>query len=53
MVDFVESLSIDKRLYQYDIAGSIAHAKMLAQQKLLTKTEFAKIKSIWRLWRPW
>ncbi len=27
MVDFVESLSIDKRLYKYDIAGSLAHAK--------------------------
>jgi argininosuccinate lyase len=43
MVDFVESLSIDKRLYRYDIAGSIAHAKMLAQRKLITKGEFAKI----------
>ena len=29
-IDFVESLSIDQRLYKYDIAGSIAHAKMLA-----------------------
>lgn len=44
MVDFVESLSIDKRLYKYDIAGSIAHAQMLAKQKLITKAEFAKIK---------
>jgi argininosuccinate lyase len=44
MVDFVESLSIDKRLYKYDIAGSIAHAKMLAQRKLITKGELAKIK---------
>jgi len=43
MVDFVESLSFDKRLYKYDIAGSIAHARMLAQQKLITKGEFAKI----------
>lgn len=43
MVDFVESLSIDKRLYKYDIAGSIAHAKMLAKQKLLTKRELVKI----------
>ena len=45
MVDFVESLSIDKRLYKYDIAGSIAHAKMLASRKLITKGEFAKIES--------
>jgi argininosuccinate lyase len=44
MVDFVESLAIDKRLYNYDIAGSLAHAQMLSEQKLLTKSEFAKIK---------
>jgi argininosuccinate lyase len=43
-VDFVESLSIDKRLYKYDIVGSIAHAQMLAEQKLLTKDEFRQIK---------
>ncbi len=44
MVDFVESLSVDERLYKYDIAGSIAHAQMLAEQKLITKAEFAAIK---------
>lgn len=44
-IDFVESLSIDKRLYKYDIAGSIAHARMLAEQKLITKDEFNSIKS--------
>ncbi|MFH1719817.1 MAG: argininosuccinate lyase [Planctomycetota bacterium] len=44
MVDFVESLSIDKRLYKYDIVGSIAHAQMLAEQKLITKDEFRQIK---------
>ena len=43
-VDFVESLSIDKRLYKYDIVGSIAHAQMLAEQKLITKDEFNSIK---------
>jgi len=43
-VDFVESLSIDKRLYKYDIVGSIAHAHMLADQKLITKDEFKQIK---------
>jgi argininosuccinate lyase len=43
-VDFVESLSIDKRLYKYDIVGSIAHAQMLAEQKLITKDEFKQIK---------
>ena len=45
MVDFVESLSIDKRLYKYDIVGSIAHAQMLAEQKLITKNELKQIKS--------
>ncbi|MBN2018927.1 MAG: argininosuccinate lyase [Sedimentisphaerales bacterium] len=44
MVDFVESLNIDKRLYKYDIAGSIAHAQMLTKRKMLTKSEFSKIK---------
>jgi argininosuccinate lyase len=44
MVDFVQSLSCDKRLYKYDIAGSIAHAQMLADQKLITKTELKQIK---------
>ena len=43
-VGFVESLSVDKRLYKYDIVGSIAHAQMLAQQKLITKDEFKQIK---------
>jgi argininosuccinate lyase len=43
-VDFVESLSLDKRLYKYDIVGSIAHAQMLAEQKLMTKDEFRQIR---------
>ncbi len=44
-VDFVESLSYDKRLYKYDIAGSIAHAQMLAEQKLISRAEAAEIKN--------
>jgi len=44
MVNFVESLSYDRRLYKYDIAGSIAHAKMLAEQRLISKDEFRQIK---------
>ena len=43
-VGFVESLSIDTRLYKYDIVGSIAHARMLAEQKLITKDELKLIK---------
>jgi argininosuccinate lyase len=44
-VNFVESLSYDKRLYKYDIAGSIAHAQMLARQKLITEDELEHIKA--------
>jgi argininosuccinate lyase len=43
-INFVESLSYDTRLYKYDVAGSIAHAKMLADQKLISKAELAEIK---------
>jgi len=43
-VRFVESLSFDRRLYKVDIVGSIAHAEMLAAQKLITAAEFAAIK---------
>lgn len=44
MIDFVESLSVDERLYKHDIVGSIAHAQMLAEQKLITRAEFKRIK---------
>ncbi|MHC4124874.1 MAG: argininosuccinate lyase [Planctomycetota bacterium] len=43
-VDFVQSLSVDNRLYKYDIVGSIAHAQMLAEQRLITRDEFKQIK---------
>jgi argininosuccinate lyase len=33
---FVESISYDRRLYKHDIAGSIAHATMLANVGLIT-----------------
>jgi len=36
---FTESVSIDGRLYREDIAGSIAHARMLASTGLLTADE--------------
>src|SRR5688572_15740676 len=32
---FVESISYDRRLYKHDIAGSIAHATMLAKVGLI------------------
>src|SRR5881392_1090451 len=36
---FVESISYDRRMYKHDIAGSIAHATMLAKVKLITDAE--------------
>ncbi|MFT3784548.1 MAG: argininosuccinate lyase [Tepidisphaeraceae bacterium] len=36
---FVESMSYDWRLYKHDIAGSIAHATMLAKVKLITDAD--------------
>ena len=32
---FTESISFDRRLYKYDIAGSIAHVTMLAKQGII------------------
>ncbi|MBS1234704.1 MAG: argH [Nitrospirae bacterium] len=32
---FTESISFDKRLWKHDIRGSIAHAKMLAKQRII------------------
>src|SRR3954469_6040184 len=36
---FVESISYDRRIYKQDIAGSIAHATMLAKVGLITDQE--------------
>ena len=36
---FTASIHFDKRLYRQDIEGSIAHARMLASQKIITKKE--------------
>jgi len=41
--EFTESVSYDKRLAPYDIAGSTAHVKMLAKQGILTEEEAGKI----------
>ena len=41
--DFVESISYDNRLYRQDIAGSIAHAKMLSKVGLITEDEEVRI----------
>ena len=36
---FTASIHFDKRLYRYDIEGSIAHTRMLARQKLITRED--------------
>jgi argininosuccinate lyase len=41
--EFGASISFDQRLYRQDISGSIAHAKMLAQQGIISQDEVVKI----------
>ena len=43
MQEINQSITFDKELYQYDIAGSKAHAKMLCQQGIITKQELREI----------
>jgi argininosuccinate lyase len=40
---FTASLPFDRRLYRHDIRGSIAHANMLAQVKLISRADANKI----------
>ncbi len=40
---FTESISFDKALWKQDIEGSIAHARMLAKQRIITAKEAAAI----------
>ena len=41
--DFQASIDFDKRMYREDIQGSIAHAKMLAAQKIISDDDAKKI----------
>lgn len=41
--DFSESISFDKKLYKYDIRGSIAHAKMLSETGIISSSSSSKI----------
>ncbi len=41
---FTESISYDRELAAVDIQGSLAHAKMLAEVKLITKKDLAAIR---------
>jgi argininosuccinate lyase len=36
VIDYTSSLPFDRRLYRYDISGSIAHARMLAKQGIIS-----------------
>ncbi|MGD1152395.1 MAG: argininosuccinate lyase [Syntrophales bacterium] len=36
---FTASIHFDKRLYRYDIEGSIAHARMLSKQRIISKKD--------------
>jgi argininosuccinate lyase len=40
---FTASIQFDNRLYRYDIAGSIAHARMLGHVGIITETECGQI----------
>ncbi|HTN71571.1 MAG TPA: argininosuccinate lyase [Methylomirabilota bacterium] len=40
---FTASIDVDARLYRHDIAGSIAHARMLARQRIIPARDAAKI----------
>ncbi|MBE0481184.1 MAG: argininosuccinate lyase [Dehalococcoidia bacterium] len=41
--DYTVSLPCDRRLYKYDIAGSIAHARMLGRQGIISTEEAEQI----------
>jgi argininosuccinate lyase len=43
MIEINQSISFDKRLYKQDIQCSIAHAKMLAKQSIITNQDFNEI----------
>src|SRR5438105_6971840 len=40
---FTESISFDRRLYRHDVVASQAHARMLAEVRLLTADEANRI----------
>ena len=40
MEEINASIGFDQRLYREDIEGSIAHARMLAQQGILTEADY-------------
>ncbi len=43
MEKYSQSIRFDHRLYEQDIAGSIAHARMLAKQNIISRSDFDRI----------
>ncbi|MFH1784066.1 MAG: argininosuccinate lyase [bacterium] len=43
VLDFTSSIALDKRLYSYDIQGSLAHVKMLSKCRIITAGEASRI----------
>jgi len=42
--EFLASLDVDRALWRYDIAGSVAHAQMLSEVRVISRADFAAIK---------
>ncbi len=41
--EFTASIAFDQRMYRYDIQGSIAHARMLARQRIIAESDAEQI----------
>jgi len=41
--EFTASINFDRRMYRYDILGSVTHARMLARQGIIAEAEAEKI----------
>ena len=41
---FGASLPVDRKMYRQDIAGSVAHARMLSEQVIISTDDFEAIK---------
>ena len=41
--EFTSSINVDKELAEYDVIGSIIHAAVLKEAKLISKQEYTKI----------
>ncbi len=49
---FTSSIQVDKRLYPYDIEGSVAHCRMLAKVGVITEEEAGELtQGLWRIKR--